>query len=262
MALKGKTALVTGSSSGIGLGIAKAFAAHGMNVMLNGIEAPEQVEDVVAEVKSTATDGADCAYTRTDVSDADAVRRLVDETAEAFGSLEALVNNAGIQHVAPIEEFPDGKWDAIIAINLSSSFHSIKAAVPHMRRAGYGRIINVCSAHSLRASPGKAAYVAAKHALAGLTKVVALETARENITANAISPGYVWTPLVEKQIPDYASANGMTEEEAKDEILDKQASKEFATVEQIAALAVFLAGEDAAQITGANYPVDGGWTAS
>lgn len=261
-ALQGKTALVTGSSSGIGLGIATAFAARGVNVMLNGIEEPGQVEDVLGDVRAAATGGAECAYTRADVSKPDAVRDMVEATAKQFGSLEILVNNAGIQYVAPIDEFPEAKWDAIIAINLSSAFHSVKAALPHMRASGYGRVINVCSAHSLRASPNKVAYVTAKHGLAGLTKTVALETARENITVNAISPGYVWTPLVEKQIPDYAQSNGMTEEEAKHEILDKQASKEFATVEQIAALAVFLADAPAAQITGANYPVDGGWTAS
>jgi 3-hydroxybutyrate dehydrogenase len=186
---------------------------------------------------------------------------MVTHAESTFGKVDILVNNAGIQHVAPIEEFPIEKWDAILAINLSSSFHTIRAALPGMKSRGWGRIINICSAHSLRASPHKAAYVAAKHGLAGLTKVVALETATAGITCNAISPGFVWTPLVEKQLPDIAKAEGISIEEAKAQVLSRQPSGEFATVDQIGALALFLASDAAAPITGSNYSIDGGWTA-
>jgi len=258
MSLKDKVALITGSTSGIGLGIAKALADEGVHVMLNGLGSREDNAQAISEV---AGKGVTAEFLPKNLMDAAACRELVTETQAEFGRLDILINNAGMQYVAPIEDFPDEKWNAILALNLSAAFHTMKASVPIMRTAGFGRIINVASAHSLRASPHKAAYVAAKHGLAGLTKVVAVETARDNITANAISPGYVWTPLVEEQIPDLASSQGISEQEAKEQILEKQPSKEFATVEQIGALAVFLAGDAAEQITGANHVVDGGWTA-
>lgn len=259
MDFSGKSAVITGSTSGIGLGIAHALAAKGANIMLSGLGTAEENADVMSEVRAH---GVTVGFSGANLMKPEGVRGLITEARDLSGSVDILVNNVGMQHVAPIEAFPDDRWDAIIALNLSSAFHAMKATVPMMRENGFGRIINIASAHSLRASPHKSAYVAAKHGLAGLTKVVALETARDNITCNAISPGYVWTPLVEEQIPDIAQSQGISEEAAKEQILDKQQSKEFATVEQLGALAAFLASDAAEQITGANYTMDGGWTAA
>jgi 3-hydroxybutyrate dehydrogenase len=258
--LQGKTALVTGSSSGIGLGIAEAFATSGANVIMNGIESPEQVKDQVAEV-SMLGDGQ-VVYSPANMMKPDDIRNMATMADETFGGIDILVNNAGIQFVSPIDEFPEEKWDAIMAINLSSAYHTIKAALPGMKAKGWGRIINIASAHGLVASPFKSAYVAAKHGILGLTKTVALEVAEEGITVNAICPGYVWTPLVESQIPDTAKARGMTEEQVKQEVLLKaQPTKQFVTVEQLGGLARFLCTDDAASITGTSLPVDGGWVA-
>jgi 3-hydroxybutyrate dehydrogenase len=258
--LKGKSAIVTGSTSGIGLGIARALAAQGCNVMLNGFGDGAQIEKLraalAAEFKVTVL------YSSADMSKPLEVAAMVDQVARRFGSVDVLVNNAGIQHVAPVEEFPVEKWDQILAINLSSAFHAIRIALPGMRARNWGRIINIASAHGLVASPFKSAYVAAKHGLVGLTRTVALETAGEGITCNAICPGYVLTPLVEKQIEDQAKVHGIPREEVISKvILERQPSKEFVKVEEIAALAVFLAGDAAASITGSAYSIDGGWTA-
>jgi len=253
-------ALVTGSSSGIGLGIAEALAAAGYDVMLNGVESGD---DVAAERDRLAeTHGVRTAYARADLTDPRAAGDLVGEAEDRLGPLAVLVNNAGVQHVAPITEFPDDKWELILSLNLSAAFRAIREVVPGMTARGHGRIVNIASAHGLVASPGKAAYVAAKHGLLGLTKTVALETAEHGITVNAICPGYVWTPLVEAQIPDTAKARGISEEEVKrDVLLAAQPTREFATTAQIGALAAFLCSKAAAQITGAALPVDGGWTA-
>jgi 3-hydroxybutyrate dehydrogenase len=247
--LTGKTAVVTGSTSGIGLAYARAFAGAGANIVLNGMGAPADIEKERAAIESDFK--------------VKAVHSPADMTKPAeIGSVDVLVNNAGIQFVSPIEEFPIEKWDAIIAINLTSAFHGIRAAVPGMKKRGWGRIINTASAHSLVASPFKSAYVSAKHGIAGLTKTVALELATFKITCNCISPGYVWTPLVEHQIPETMKARNMTKEQViKDVLLDAQPTKEFVTSEQVAALALFLCGDDAAQITGSNLSIDGGWTA-
>ena len=258
MQLKGKTAVVTGSTSGIGLGIAEAFAREGADVVINGLGRPEEIDAALAKVKAH---GTHVAYDPANMLKATEIAAMVAKAERDFGRLDVLVNNAGIQHVSPIEAFPIEKWDAVIAINLSSSFHAIRAAVPGMKARKSGRIINMCSAHSLTASPFKAAYVAAKHGLAGLTKSVALELAEQGVTCNAISPGFVWTPLVEKQIPDLARSQGISEDEAKRMVLSRQPTRQFVTVQQVAALAVFLAGDAAAPITGANYSIDGGWTA-
>ncbi|MEO1793348.1 MAG: 3-hydroxybutyrate dehydrogenase [Pseudomonadota bacterium] len=258
--LKGKVAVVTGSTSGIGLAIATAFAEAGADVMMNGLGTADDEGNAKA-IAQVQEFGTKVSFAPVNLMKPEGARDLIAKTNDELGGVHILVNNAGMQHVAPIAEFPDERWDQIIALNLSASFHTIKAAIPKMRKAGFGRVINICSAHSLRASPGKVAYVAAKHGLAGMTKVVAVETAKEPITVNAISPGYVWTPLVEQQIPDYAKANGLSEDEAKEEILEKQPSKEFARVEQIGALALFLTSPAAEQITGSNYTIDGGWTA-
>src|SRR3954454_7524985 len=254
MVLQGKVALVTGSTSGIGLAIAKALAAEGAKLMINGFGDPADIERECDEL-GALHDGAD-------MSRPAEIERMMKRCADELGGLDILVNNAGIQHVSPVEDFPPEKWDAIIAINLSSAFHTTRLAVPAMKRKQWGRIINTASAHSLVASPNKSAYVAAKHGIAGLTKTVALETARDDITVNCISPGYVWTPLVERQIPDTMKARGLTREQVMNEVLlEAQPSKQFVTVEQVGALAAFLCSEAASQITGANLSIDGGWTA-
>ena len=259
--LKGKTALVTGSTSGIGLGIAAALAAEGANVVLNGFGDAAAIETERAGLE--AKYGVTARYSAADMTKPEAIAAMIAEAEREFGAVDILVNNAGIQHVAPIEEFPPEKWDQIIAINLSATFHAIRVALPAMKRKKWGRIINTASAHALVASPFKVAYVAAKHGIAGITKTVALETATDGITCNAICPGYVWTPLVEKQIPDTAKARGMTEEQVKrDVILAAQPTKEFVTVDEVAALAVYLCRDEARAITGALLPIDGGWTAA
>jgi len=257
--LRGKAALVTGSTSGIGLAIARALARQRANVMLNGFGEAALIERLK---KDLAAGGVRVAFHPADMTQPAQIAALVQETAARLGSLDILVNNAGIQHVAPIDEFPPERWDAVIAINLSSSFHTIKHALPLMKRAGWGRIVNIASAHGLVASAEKVAYVAAKHGLVGLTKVVALETARSRITCNAICPGWVLTPLVQKQIDARAAEKKIPPEEAKLALLgEKQPSLEFVTPEQIGELAVFLCSEAAAQIRGASYSIDGGWTA-
>ena len=258
--LKGKSAIVTGSTSGIGLGIARALAAQGCNVMLNGFGDSAQIETLRAAL--SAEHKVTVLYSSADMSKPLEVAALVDQVARRFGSVDVLVNNAGIQHVAPVDEFPVEKWDQILAINLSSAFHAIRIALPGMRARNWGRIINIASAHGLVASPFKSAYVAAKHGLVGLTKTVALEVAGKGITCNAVCPGFVLTPLVETQIQDRAKERGISREDAiNNVILERQPSKEFVKIEEIAALAVFLAGDDAASITGAAYSIDGGWTA-
>lgn len=255
-----RTALVTGSTSGIGHTIATAFAATGMNVVLNGFGDPDQIEALRRDM-ARAHD-VDVSYSDADMTRPDQIAQMIDAAVEQHGSIDVLVNNAGIQHVSPVEDFPTEKWDAIIAINLSHAFHTIRSAVPHMRKQGWGRIINMASAHALVASPYKSAYVAAKHGILGLTKTVALEVAQDNITVNAICPGYVLTPLVERQIPDTAKARGITEEQVvNDVLLAAQSTKKFVGLDEIGALAVFLASDGAASITGAALPIDGGWTA-
>jgi 3-hydroxybutyrate dehydrogenase len=259
--LKGKTALVTGSTSGIGLAIARALAAQGANVTINGFGEKTAIEKERNDIEKEF--GVKALYAPADMTKPSEIAEMVRTTQQAFGSLDVLVNNAGIQHVAPIEEFPVEKWDQIIAINLSSAFHTIRAALPGMKARKWGRIINTASAHSLVASPFKVAYVSAKHGIAGLTKTVALEVATMGITVNAISPGYVWTPLVERQIPDTMKARGLTEEQVKrDVLLAAQPTKEFVTVDEVAALAIYLCSDAAKSITGANLSIDGGWTAA
>lgn len=258
--LKGKNALVTGSSSGIGLGIAKRFAGSGMNILMNGIEPADQVEQerrgIEQEHRVTAL------YRQADMTKPEAIRELVESGESDLGSIDVLVNNAGIQFVSPVEDLPEDKWDAIIAINLSSAFHTIKWALPGMKQRGWGRIINISSAHGLVASPYKSAYVAAKHGIIGITKTVALEAAEHGVTVNAICPAYVWTPLVENQIPDTAKARGITEQEVIDDVmLRAQPTKQFVTIEQVADLACYLCGDSAGSITGASMTIDGGWTA-
>ena len=257
---RNKSAVITGSTSGIGLGIAKALAADGFDIMLNGLGDAQEIEAVRAGLADET--GRTVHFNGADMLSPDAIRDLITETNERFGGIDVLVNNAGIQYVSPIEDFPPEKWDAIIGINLSSAFHAIRFATPIMKQQGSGRIINLASAHAQVASPFKAAYVAAKHGLAGLTKTVALELAESGITVNAICPGYVLTPLVEQQIPDTARARGISEEEViKDVILAAQPTKEFVKTDEIGALAVFLVGDQAASITGAILSIDGGWTA-
>jgi 3-hydroxybutyrate dehydrogenase len=259
--LKDKTAVVTGSTSGIGLACAQAFAGAGANIVLNGMGAAADIEKARSAIE--ADFGVKVIHSSADMAKPREIAEMIALGEKTFGSVDVLVNNAGVQHVSPIEEFPIQNWDAIIAINLSSAFHAIRAAVPGMKRRGWGRIITTASAHSLVASPFKSAYVAAKHGIAGLTKTVALELARSKITCNCISPGYVWTPLVEKQIPDTMKARSMMKEQViNDVLLAAQPTKEFVTVEQVASLALFLCGDDAAQITGANLCIDGGWTAA
>ncbi len=253
-------AVITGSTSGIGLGIAQAFAKDGMNVMMNGFGDADEIEETRAKLEKDT--GVRVLYNGADMTKPDQIRGLIEEAQEAFGQVDVLVNNAGIQFVSPVEEFPEGKWDAIIAINLSSSFHTCKAVFEGMKKRGFGRIINVASAHGLVASPFKTAYVAAKHGMVGLTKTLALEGAEHGITANAICPGYVKTPLVEKQIPDTAKARGMTEEEVIQKVLlEAQPTKKFVELEEIGALAVFLCSRNADNITGTAMQIDGGWVA-
>ena len=261
MSLKGKNAVVTGSTSGIGLAYAKALAAEGVNVCINGFGEKDAIETERSGIESGF--GVKAIYSPADMTKPAEIEVMIEEAQAKLGSVDILINNAGIQFVSPVEEFPNEKWDQIIAINLSSAFHAIKAAVPGMKKSGWGRIISTASAHSLVASPFKSAYVTAKHGLAGLTKTVALEVATHKITVNCISPGYVWTPLVEKQIPDTMKSRGMTKEQVmNDVLLAAQPTKEFVTSEQVAAIAVFLCSDAAAQITGANISVDGGWTAA
>jgi len=260
MQLKNKTALVTGSTSGIGLGIAREFAHAGANIVLNGFGDAAEIERLRAAIERDF--GVKARYDGADMSKADAIEGMMERAIAEFGSIDVLVNNAGIQHVAPIDEFPLAKWDAIIAINLSAAFHTARLALPAMKKNKFGRIINVASAHALVASPFKSAYVAAKHGVAGLTKTIALEGAEHGITANAICPGYVLTPLVEKQIPDTARARGISEAAVvRDVLLAAQPTRQFVTVEQVAALALYLASDAAASTTGAIIPIDGGWTA-
>lgn len=258
--LKGKTALVTGSTSGIGLAMAEALAGEGADIMLNGLGDAAEIEETRAGLEKRT--GVKVSFMGANLMKVDACADLVAATVKEFGRLDILVNNAGMQFVSPIEEFPVEKWDAIMALNLSAPFHTIRAALPVMKEAGWGRIINTGSAHSLVASPFKSAYVAAKHGLAGLTKTVALEAAEHGVTCNTICPGYVSTTLVDNQIADTAKARGMTEKEVVQKvILEAQPTKEFVTVEQIAGLAVFLCSDAAASMTGIILPIDGGWTA-
>jgi 3-hydroxybutyrate dehydrogenase len=258
MTSKGKTAVVTGSTSGIGLGIAHALAKSGSNVVMNGLGSGK---DNAEAIRAVAAHGTQVSFDPANMLRHNQIAAMIAKAERDFGAVDILVNNAGIQHVAPVEEFPIEQWDAIIAINLSSAFHSVRAVVPGMKRRQWGRIINICSAHSLRASPYKCAYVTAKHGLAGFTKTVALELAEQGVTSNAISPGFVWTPLVERQIPDLAKSENISLEEAKRQTLARQPTNRFVTVEEVAALAAFLASDAAASITGANYSIDGGWTA-
>jgi 3-hydroxybutyrate dehydrogenase len=259
--LKGRTAAVTGSTSGIGLAIARAMAKAGANIVINGMGDAAEIEKERAAIESGFK--VKCVYSPADMTKPAEIAEFVALGEKTFGSLDILVNNAGIQFVSPIEEFPIEKWDAIIAINLSAAFHAIRAAVPGMKKRQWGRIINTASAHSLVASPFKAAYVSAKHGIAGLTKTVALEVATSKITCNCISPGYVWTPLVERQIPDTMKARNLTKEQViNDVLLTAQPTKEFVTADQVASLALYLCGDDASQITGANLSIDGGWTAA
>ena len=258
--LKGKSAVITGSTSGIGLAIAGALAARGVNIMLNGLGGAAEIESL--RVRLQKEHGVTVLFDGADMTRPPAIAAMMDKAAQAFGAVDILVNNAGIQFVSPVEDFPPEKWDAIIAINLVALFHTIRHAVPGMKQKKWGRIINIASAHALVASPFKSAYVAAKHGVAGLTKTIALETATFGITCNAICPGYVLTPLVEKQIPDTAKARGITEAQVvSDVLLAAQPTKQFVTVEQVSALACFLASGEAASITGTLQAIDGGWTA-
>jgi 3-hydroxybutyrate dehydrogenase len=258
--LNGKTALVTGSTSGIGLGIARAFAAQGANVVLNGFGDAKEIETLRLSIATEY--GVKVRYDAADLSKPSEIGAMMEKALAEFGVIDILVNNAGIQYVAPIDEFPVDKWNAILGINLTASFHTVRLALPAMKKKGWGRVINIASAHALAASPYKSAYVAAKHGIAGLTKTVALEVAEQGITVNAICPGYVWTPLVQQQIPDTAKARGITEEQViKDVLLAAQPTKKFVQIEEVAAFASFLAGDGAASITGAVLPIEGGWTA-
>jgi 3-hydroxybutyrate dehydrogenase len=258
--LKGKNAVVTGSTSGIGLGIAREFAKDGANVLINGFGPAADIEKERAGIEKDF--GVKAVYSPADMTKPAEIAAMIKTAESQLGSCDILVNNAGIQHVAPIEEFPIEKWDAIIAINLTAAFHAMRAAIPGMKAKKWGRIISTASAHSLVASPFKAAYVTAKHGLTGLTKTAALELATFGVTVNCISPGYVWTPLVAQQIPDTMKARNLTEEQVKNDVLlAAQPTKQFVTVEQVAALALYLTSDVAAQITGANLSIDGGWTA-
>jgi 3-hydroxybutyrate dehydrogenase len=259
--MKGKVALVTGSTSGIGLAIARALAREGAHVCLNGFGDKDAIEKERSGIETEF--GVRAIYNGADMSKGDQTQAMVADTIKRLGSVDILVNNAGIQFVSPVEEFPPEKWEQIVAINLSSAFYATRAAIPGMKAKKWGRIINTASAHALIASPFKSAYVAAKHGIAGFTKTVALETATFGITANAICPGYVWTPLVERQIPDTMAARGLTREQViNDVLLHAQPTKQFVTVEEVAALAVYLAGDMARSITGSIISIDGGWTAA
>lgn len=258
--LKGKAAVVTGSTSGIGLGIARALAAQGVDLIVNGFGDPAHIGRIVSELESVH--GIKVMHSGADMSRPAEIRTMMAEAVEKLGGVDILVNNAGIQYVAPVDEFPPEKWDAIIAINLSSAFYTIRSALPGMKRKGWGRIVNIASAHGLVASPFKSAYIAAKHGLVGLTKTVALETANQGITCNAICPGYVLTPLVEKQIDDQAKSHRIPRDEVIQKvILERQPSKRFVQIDEIAALAVFLCGAGGASMTGASLSIDGGWVA-
>ena len=261
MTLKSKAAVVTGSTSGIGLAVARALAKEGANVLINGFGDAAEIERDRAGIEKEF--GVKAIYSPADMSKPREIADMIALAERTFGSVDVLVNNAGIQFVSPIEDFPIEKWDQILAINLSSAFHTIRAALPGMKKRNWGRIIQTASAHSLVASPFKSAYVSAKHGIAGLTKTIALETAMDGVTVNCISPGYVWTPLVEKQIPDTMKARNMTREQViNDVLLSAQPTKEFVTVDEVAAIVVFLCSDAAKQITGANISVDGGWTAA
>lgn len=261
MFLKGKTALVTGSTSGIGLACARALAAEGANLVINGFGDAGEIEEIRSGLE--AANGGRALYSAADLTSPEAIETMIREAIGAFGAIDILLNNAGTQHVAPIDQFPPAKWDLIIALNLSAAFHTIRLALPGMKKKGWGRIINTASAHSLVASPNKAAYVAAKHGIAGLTKTVALEAATSGVTVNCISPGYVWTSLVENQIPDTMASRGLTREQVvADVMLAAQPTKKFVTIDQVAALMLFLCRDEAASITGANMTMDGGWTAA
>lgn len=258
--LKGKNAVVTGSTSGIGLAIARGLAEQGANIMINGLGSPEENEAIRASIEADFS--VQVLFSPANMLKPEEIAGMITIAEQAFGSVDILVNNAGIQFVSPVEDFPEAKWDAIIAINLTAAFHSTKAVIPGMKQRGWGRIINTASAHALVASPFKSAYVAAKHGIAGLTKTVALELAEFGTTVNAIAPGYVWTPLVEKQVADTAKVRGITEEQVKQDVMLKaQPTKKFVTVEEVAAVAVFLCSDGAASITGTTLPVEGGWVA-
>jgi len=258
--LKGLSAVVTGSTSGIGLGFAEGLAAAGVNVMMNGFGDADEIEADRSRIEKEH--GVKVRYNGADMTKPEEIRQLIAATAEELGGVDILVNNAGVQKVAPIDEFPEEKWDQIIAINLTSAFHTTKAAIPHMKRKGRGRIVNLASAHGLVASPYKSAYVSAKHGIVGMTKTVALEVAEENITCNAICPGYVKTPLVEAQIADTAKARGMTEDEVvKTVMLEAQPTKKFVTFEQLNGLLIYLCSDAGASMNGAAIPIEGGWVA-
>jgi len=260
MFLKGKCALVTGSTSGIGLAYARALAAEGANVVLNGFGEADQIATLCEEL--AATSGGRAIFAAGDLTKREGTEAMVATALAEFGAVDILINNAGMQHVAPVDEFPVEKWDAIIALNLTSAFDACRLCIPGMKAKGWGRILFTASAHSLTASPFKAAYVSAKHGIAGLTKTLALELATQGVTSNCISPGYVWTPLVENQIPDTMKARGMTREQViNDVMLERQPSKQFVQPDELAALALFLCRDEARNITGANYNVDGGWVA-
>jgi 3-hydroxybutyrate dehydrogenase len=258
--LKGKVAVITGSTSGIGLAIARSFAKEGANIVINGLGDALAIETIRAGLE--AEFGVRCLYSDANMLEPTQIRNMIALGETTFGAVDILVNNAGIQHVAPIDEFPDDKFDAIIRINLMAAFYATKAVVPGMKTRGFGRIINIASAHALVASPFKSAYVAAKHGIAGMTKSVALEVAKQHITVNAIAPGYVLTPLVAAQIPDTMKARNLTEDQVKNDVmLAAQPTKEFVTVEQVASLALYLASDAARSITGSVMSIDGGWTA-
>ena len=261
MTLQGKTALVTGSTSGIGLAIARAFALQGASLMINGFGDPEEIEETRRELEISS--GTQVLYDSADLGDANAIEAMVRRCTHELRAPDILVNNAGIQFVSPVESFPVEKWEAILRVNLTAVFHTTRLTLPAMRERGWGRIINTASAHSLIASPNKSAYVAAKHGVAGFTKTIALEAAKDGVTVNCISPGYVWTPLVENQIPDTMKARNLTREQVmNDVLLAAQPTKRFVTVDEVASLALYLTSDGAASITGANLSMDGGWTAA